>query len=99
MHLSRFHKRWSPQPNIPEGSQPEVLRPEDSLETVLHEQKNILREVRRAGVPSLLLSYEKAVTTPESFLDKLLFFIGTNPKEANREKLKALISPITLDIP
>jgi len=76
-----------------DGSQPEVLSPEDSLETVLHEQKNILGEVRRAGVPSLLLSYEKAVTASESFLDKLLFFIGTNPKEANREKLKALISP------
>jgi hypothetical protein len=49
--------------------------------------------VRAAGVPFLLLSYEKALLFPEAFIDNLLTFCGIAPNAAKRAGLRRHVQP------
>jgi hypothetical protein len=65
----------------------------DALQDALDGLYSTLGFVRHARCPTLLLSYEKALGGPESFIDTLFHFCGLAVSDAQREAALATVRP------
>ena len=64
-----------------------------SLDQAIFEQKAIFDAICSAQLPTLLLSYEKAISRPVVFLEALARFVGQELKKDNIGSLKSLVKP------
>lgn len=59
----------------------------------LDDQRKILEKIKALQLPSLLISYEKAISNPYKFISELKRFIGCEGTKVTSEKLLSIIAP------
>ena len=75
------------------GSGDEKIESVSLLNEALEVQKLIFEKIEALKIPSLLISYEKAFSLPESFLFSLAKFAGLNLEAEQQTRLLNLIQP------
>jgi hypothetical protein len=71
----------------------DYLEPTQALRTVIADQAALLDFIGSLACPNLLLSYEKALTLPDDFVDVILRFCDIALDAAARARLRAVIEP------
>jgi hypothetical protein len=64
-----------------------------SLDQAIHEQKAIFDAICSTQLPTLLLSYEKAISRPDEFLGALARFVGKELNKEEQARLSTLVMP------
>ena len=64
-----------------------------SLNQAMHEQKAVCDAICSAQLPTLLLSYEKAISRPVEFLEAISRFVGQKVTKENIGRLTSLVKP------
>lgn len=64
-----------------------------SFHDTLDDQKKILEKINNLKLPSLLISYEKAISNPTHFISELKKFVGCEEIESTSAELLSIISP------
>jgi hypothetical protein len=75
----------------------ELLPERQAVEEAASAQKALIDFVYAAECPALLVSYEKAVTMPEQFVDEIIRFCGIAGMAARREAMIAAVDPNRAD--
>lgn len=71
----------------------EHFDPQDSLDLTAHAMVSLIAFAQRAGCPTLMVSYEKAITAPEAFLRSLLPFCGIDETPDLMDRLMGVVEP------
>jgi len=64
-----------------------------SLSQAMNDLQQMMQFVEDLTCPVLLISYEKALRSPDRFIQRLLDFCGLDVSEADRQTLAALVEP------
>ena len=59
----------------------------------LNDQREIVEKIRKLELPSLLISYEKAISNPNQFISELKKFVGSGGIERTSKKILSIITP------
>ncbi len=71
----------------------EHFDPGDSLNLATHAMTSLIAFAERSGCPTLMVSYEKAITAPVPFLQSLLSFCGIDATAALLDRLTGVVEP------
>ena len=64
-----------------------------SFQDSLDEQRKIVEKIKKLKLPSLLISYEKAISNPIHFITELKKFAGCKGTKSTSQKLLSIITP------